>query len=201
MPFDIRAGQSYSIQGRQLNGLSQANSYGDDASMATNYPLVKLTTADGVVHFSRTFDHSTMGVATGTSTQSTYFKVPFSVKNGPAELCVIANGISSQCTPIYVGPFMLHVPINEGMVNRLLGSLADGPLWVLTGHGPVPVDPWGPDIAAKAKQAWGSIFAGVRELQQLGRQIETGAVPLAVKTEKAELVPSGARRRKKRKAA
>ncbi len=201
-PFSIRAGQSYSIQGRQLNGLSQANSYGDDASMATNYPLVKLTTAAGVVYFCRTFDHSTMGVATGTTTQSTYFKVPFGVANGPAELCVIANGISSDCVPVYVGVFQLHVPINETMVNRLIGSLADGPLWVLTGHGPVPVDPWGPDVAAKAKQAWGTIIEGVRTLQKLGRQIETGEIPLAAKkVEQIQPTPSGKRRRKQPRAA
>jgi len=201
-PYFVRAGQTYSIQGRQLNGLSQANSYGDDASMATNYPLVKLTTASGTVYFCRTFDHSTMGVATGTSTQSTYFKVPFGVKDGPAELCVIANGISSQCVPAYVGIFHIHVPIDEAMVNRLIGSLADGPLWVLTGHGPVPVDPWGPDIAAKARQAWKSIIEGVRNLQHLGREIETGAVSLAAKTtEKVRIAPSGQRRRKQRKAA
>ncbi|HEY6769699.1 MAG TPA: kelch repeat-containing protein [Candidatus Sulfotelmatobacter sp.] len=202
VPFSIRAGQSYNLQGRQLNGLSQANSYGDDASMATNYPLVKLTTADGVVHFCRTFDHSTMGVATGTTTQSTFFKVPFGVRNGPAEICVIANGISSPCVPVYVWPFRLHVPITGAMVNRLIGSLADGPLWVLTDHGPVPVDPWGPEIAAKAKQAWATIIEGVRNLQQLGHQIENGQVAMAgKKAEKLQISPSGQRRRKHRKAA
>ncbi|HLY97797.1 MAG TPA: hypothetical protein VKT33_01905, partial [Candidatus Angelobacter sp.] len=200
-PHFVRAGQTYSIQGRQLTGLSQANSYGDDASMATNYPLVKLTTASGTVHYCRTFDHSTMGVATGTSTQSTNFKVPFGVKSGPAELCVIANGISSQCVSVHVGRFHLHVQINEAMVNQLIGSLADGPLWVLTSHGPVPVDPWGPDVAAKAKQAWNSITEGIRSLQELGREIETGAVPLAKKAEPAQISPSGQRRRKQLKVA
>lgn len=200
-PLVIRAGQTYSIQGRQLNGLSQANSFGDDASMATNYPLVKLTTANGTV-YCRTFDHSTMGVATGLSTQSTYFKVPFGVRNGPAQLCVIANGISSQCVPVQVGNFRWHAGIDETMVNRLIGSLADGPLWVLTKHGPVPVDPWGPDIAAKAKQAWGSIIEGVRSLQKLGREIETGKVRQAEKkAAAAQISPSGERRRKHRKVA
>jgi len=202
-PYFIRAGQTYTIQGRQLTGLSQANSYGDDASMATNYPLVRLKTVSGNVYYCRTFDHSTMGVATGTSTQSTCFKVPFGVKDGPAELCLVANGISSQCVPAYVGIFHLHVSIDEALVNRLIGSLADGPLWVLTSHGPVPVDPWGPDIAAKAKQAWGSITQGIRALQQLGRNIETGEVPLAAKkaAEKIQVSPSGGRRRRRPKAA
>jgi hypothetical protein len=32
----------YLLQGTQLNGLSQANTYGDDCQAATNYPLVRL---------------------------------------------------------------------------------------------------------------------------------------------------------------
>jgi hypothetical protein len=35
-------GHVYRLRGRQLNGLSQANAYGDDAQMATNYLLVRL---------------------------------------------------------------------------------------------------------------------------------------------------------------
>ena len=38
-PNLVSAGSTYRLQGTQLNGVSQAVSYGDDASMATNYPL------------------------------------------------------------------------------------------------------------------------------------------------------------------
>jgi hypothetical protein len=71
--------------------------YGDDCYAATNYPLVRLRnvlTHD--VYFCRTYDFSTMAVATGTTSQSVRFdarKVPY----GDYELCVIANGISSHC--------------------------------------------------------------------------------------------------------
>jgi len=41
-PHRIEAGHSYTLYGRQLNGLSQAVSYGDDATAATNYPLVRI---------------------------------------------------------------------------------------------------------------------------------------------------------------
>lgn len=96
-------GQTYTLQGRQLNGLSQAVSYGDDASMATNYPLIRIRNpANGKVWYCRTFGHSTMGVATGTTIQSTNFVVPIGVDKGQAELCVVANGISSPCLPIMI---------------------------------------------------------------------------------------------------
>src|SRR5207244_3825014 len=39
-PTSLRQGGSYTLHGRQLNGLSQAVGYGDDAMAATNYPLV-----------------------------------------------------------------------------------------------------------------------------------------------------------------
>jgi Kelch motif protein len=88
---------SYLLEGEQLNGLSQANMYGDDCTPSTNYPLVRLrSTRTGQVYFARTRDFSTMAVATGTSSQSVRFfatHIPY----GHYELCVIANGIGSRC--------------------------------------------------------------------------------------------------------
>jgi hypothetical protein len=170
-PHHIRAKQTYTLRGRLLNGLSQACSYGDDATMATNYPIVRLVTAGGHVVYCRTFDHSSMGVATGQAIESTQFKVPLGVPNGPAELCVIANGISSDCVPVHLGPYRIQVPITGELVAHLIGSLADGDLWVLGPNGPVPVDPWGPDIARQAKTAWAQVIAGAEELIRLGNEI------------------------------
>jgi hypothetical protein len=125
------------LKGQQLNGLSQAVGYGDDAASATNYPLIRIRNrATGRVVYCRTFDHSTMGVATGTSVQSTCFAVPFGIEFGPSKICVVANGISSQCWPVEVQAFRWPFPFDEAMVNVLICSLADGPLWVLTPHGP-----------------------------------------------------------------
>jgi len=87
----------YLLRGEQLNGLSQANMYGDDCSPATNYPLVRLRRATtGEVFYCRTHDFSTMAVATGTSLESVRFDAG-SVPYGDYELCVVANGISSHC--------------------------------------------------------------------------------------------------------
>jgi hypothetical protein len=41
-PSFARRGSTYTLHGRQLNGLSQAVAYGDDAASATNYPLVRI---------------------------------------------------------------------------------------------------------------------------------------------------------------
>jgi hypothetical protein len=106
LPSTLRQGHSEVLKGTLLNGLSQACSYGDDASMATNYPLVQVSLASGIV-YARTHDHSTMAVATGDAIVSTNFIVPAGVvtvwdserampKTAPVEVSVIANGIGSE---------------------------------------------------------------------------------------------------------
>jgi hypothetical protein len=101
-PTNVRPGWSYTLKGRQINGLSQANSYGDDATMATNFPIVRIrNNSTGHVFYCRTHDHSTMGVATGSVVHSTEFDVPPGIELGPSQLCVVANGIAS-CTPVHV---------------------------------------------------------------------------------------------------
>jgi hypothetical protein len=93
----LTAGGSYTLVGRQLNGLSQAVSYGDDAQMATNYPLVRVHHGPGNrVTYCRTQGYSTMGVATGTAVHTAEFQVPGSTPPGSGELRVVANGIESS---------------------------------------------------------------------------------------------------------
>jgi Kelch motif len=95
-PKTVTAGSTFTLFGQQLNGMSQASMYGDDAQSATNYPLVRITTASGRVVFCRTSNHSTMGVATGAATVQTSVAVPAGIENGPAELVVVTNGIASE---------------------------------------------------------------------------------------------------------
>jgi hypothetical protein len=91
-------GGQYLLKGTQLNGLSQANVYGDDCNPATNYPLIRLRNdVTHEVRYCRTYDFSTMAVATGGALQSVRFSVPGSLPHGHYDLCVIANGISSHC--------------------------------------------------------------------------------------------------------
>src|SRR6202044_504524 len=65
IPSTLVTGHTYVISGTQFNGLSQACSYGDDAQMATNYPIVRLEDTSNNIFYLRTANHSTMGVATG----------------------------------------------------------------------------------------------------------------------------------------
>jgi len=75
---------------------------------------------------------------------------------------------------------MFHWPIfEEAIVARLIGSLADGPLWVLGPHGPIPVDPWGPKYAKEAVAARQQVIKGLKALQQLGAELNTNRKKIA----------------------
>ncbi len=100
-PSSVTRGTSFQIAGKQFNGLSQANSFGDELQTFTNYPLVRITnTASGHVFYARTHDHSSMGVATGNATITTEVDVPSGMETGASTLVVVANGIAS--TPVNV---------------------------------------------------------------------------------------------------
>jgi hypothetical protein len=98
---DVNPGGKYQIFGTQFNGLSQANAFGDEFQVATNFPLVRITnTATGDVKYARTYSFSTMAVATGNNIVSTWFDVPTNIEMGASTLEVVANGIPS--TPINI---------------------------------------------------------------------------------------------------
>ena len=102
-PESVTRGSSYPISGTQFNGLSQANSFGDELETSTNYPLVRITNnSTGHVFYARTHDHSTMGVATGSATVSTNFDVPSGMETGASSLVVVANGIPSNPVSVTV---------------------------------------------------------------------------------------------------
>jgi hypothetical protein len=94
----------WDLTGTQLNGLSQANIYGDDCTNATNYPLVRLRNlSTGHISYGRTYGFSTMGLATGSSVQSCSFTVG-GIPAGNYELTVVANGIASHGVPFSYEP-------------------------------------------------------------------------------------------------
>jgi uncharacterized repeat protein (TIGR01451 family) len=97
-PCQVVAGNTYSISGTLFNGFSEGASYGDDAQMSTNYPLVRIINhASGHVFYARTHDHSRMGVEPVDSSEivTTQFDVPLDLESGPSDLIVVVNGIPS----------------------------------------------------------------------------------------------------------
>jgi hypothetical protein len=101
-PTTLVAGHTYTIEGEQLNGLSQANSYGDDAQMATNFPIVQLSNSKGEVVYLRTLNFSTLGVATEKESATAEVEVPKSIEPGSWSMVVIANGIESATVEVEV---------------------------------------------------------------------------------------------------
>ena len=103
VPANLTRGTTATISGTQFNGLSAGAAYGDDAAMASNYPLVRVTNhASGHVSYFKTHDHSTMGVATGTRRVSTMFDVPSGAETGASDLSVVANGIASPAVSVTI---------------------------------------------------------------------------------------------------
>ena len=106
---------TFTLTGTQLNGLSEGACFGDDAEMASNYPIIRLTDANGNVSFARTFNWSSTGVATGSTPESVQFTLPAADAPGPYLVSVIANGIAS--------PSVLDVQM--GTVNTDLALQVD----------------------------------------------------------------------------
>jgi hypothetical protein len=110
---NVNPGGKYTIEGTQFNGLSQANAFGDEFQVATNFPLVRITNnATGDVSYARTYNFSTMGVATGSAIVSTRFDVPTDIETGDSTLEVVANGIPSKAIPITIVPGPLAATAN-----------------------------------------------------------------------------------------
>lgn len=88
---------SYLLTGTGLSGISEGAAFGDDAQMATDYPLVQLS-ADGNVYYARTYNWSgprLHTIQTSTGPQSTDFTLPPTLPSGCYSLVVVANGIAS----------------------------------------------------------------------------------------------------------
>jgi hypothetical protein len=83
----------FSLTGRQLNGISDASAYGDDAQSNENYPIVRLQNSSGLVFYCRSRDWSLTGV--DNAPESVRFTLNPAVVPGIYQLTVSAGGISS----------------------------------------------------------------------------------------------------------
>ncbi len=98
----LAPGGSYGLSGKQLAGLDQGATYGDDVQDNTNFPLVRITnSATGVVTYARTSDWSSVSVASG-ARSSTRFTLPPGTPAGKSTLVVVANGIASPPSTVWI---------------------------------------------------------------------------------------------------
>ena len=101
-PTSLTPGSTYTIKGKQLNGVSQGAGYGDDVQMATNYPIVRIVnTASGNVSYAVTKSVNSFSVAPNASSYFS-FTVPAGVQAGASSLYVVANGIASAPVSVTV---------------------------------------------------------------------------------------------------
>ena len=83
----------------------------------------------------------------------------------------MANGISSPCVPVDIRSFYKDRFAHWEAWAQLIGSLADGDLWVLGPNGPIPVDPWAEKYKEAAVAARKQALEGLLMLQNLGVKI------------------------------
>ncbi len=95
---------SLHLTGTLFNGTCQGASYGDDAQMDSNYPLVRFVDASLHATYGRTYNWSSTGVQTGGKIVATECAIPASLSNGPGtySVQVVANGIASDAVTLDV---------------------------------------------------------------------------------------------------
>ncbi|MFA6046251.1 MAG: kelch repeat-containing protein [Phycisphaerales bacterium] len=86
---------SFHLVGLGLNGISEGASYGDDAQMNSNYPLVRAHSGINT-YYCRTFNWSYTGIASGSTPVSTEYTLPPNLPAGPYTIQVVANGFVSD---------------------------------------------------------------------------------------------------------
>ena len=126
----------YMITGKLFNGISEGASFGDDAQMATNYPIVRLTDSTNV-YYARTTSWNRIGAVMTDSLEDTaYFTLP-SMPNGTYSLVVVANGnpsnpalltlpcviTSTQTPPIINNRISVYPNPNKGLFTLELSSI------------------------------------------------------------------------------
>ena len=117
----LNSGSTYTLTGTQLTGRSAGASYGDDAEMDTNYPIIQLTATDGSghVYYARSYNW-TPGVATGSATVTTQFELPSGLPQANYDLRVVASGIASD--PVAFSTITATGTIASGVLTNVTST-------------------------------------------------------------------------------
>jgi hypothetical protein len=95
-------GGVFTLTGTQLTGSSAGASYGDDAEMDENYPIVALVSSTGQTYYCRTSHWSAVNVGSGSMVQTVDFTLNAALPPGTYSLVVSAAGIASAPTTITI---------------------------------------------------------------------------------------------------
>jgi len=112
---------SFLLTGTLLNGTSEGASYGDDAQMSTDFPIVTFTSSTGQVSYGKTFGWDG-SVAQGSKILSTNFTPPPNLVSGNYTVRVIANGASSLPYSLSVNGPSIAVPA-AATPNPVFGTI------------------------------------------------------------------------------
>ncbi len=107
---------SFTLTGTLLNGISEGATYGDDAQMNSNYPLVRLTNSLGNVYYERTYNWNSTSVMTGSRLVTTQFTNSAALPPGNYSLTVVANGINSDPWNFQIQPKLTVIPLIDSMI-------------------------------------------------------------------------------------
>jgi hypothetical protein len=90
-------GNTYTVTGLQLSGLSEGSSYGDDVNVSENYPIITLTAGSKVYYeTSKNWSNVLVSPVGDATLETVQFTLPNNFPNGTYQVSVIANGISSN---------------------------------------------------------------------------------------------------------
>ena len=90
---------TYVLSGTGLNGPSEGATFGDDAQMNENYPIVWLQNSAGQVFYAATGGWSYTGVGEGTA-DTVDFTLPSTLPNGTYTLFESGAGVGPAATPL-----------------------------------------------------------------------------------------------------
>ncbi len=125
---------SFHLVGTGLNGISEGASYGDDAQMDSNFPIIQFEdTNNGHIDYGRTYNWSSTGVRTGTT--STEFALPAGLIPQTYLVSVSANGIISDPVVFsFVNPSSLALcPGGSGSLSVITAPQPATYQWYLNG--------------------------------------------------------------------
>jgi hypothetical protein len=133
----LNADGSYTLTGGLLNGISAGASYGDDAEMDSNYPIVQLTDSSNHVRYARTHNWNATGIYTTNGATSTLFNLPTGLAAGNYTLRVIANGNPSNpvnLTVAYHVAFTNPATVTAGTSFAITVTIQDANNNTVTGY-------------------------------------------------------------------